>query len=572
MTHPTSPHLGQQPRKARIIGRFARDEGGALIIFTLMLFVLMVMMGGMAVDLMRYEATRTALQQVSDRSVLAAAALSQDLDREGVVEDYFDKEGFSAYLVDVSSDEGLNFANVAVTAEVPLQPFFMHMLGIDNLNAPAASAAEQRITNVEIAMVLDVSRSMVVTPSRIVNLKSAAREFVRTVRGNDPENRISISLVPYNGQVNLGQTLREKYNETHVHGMTDVNCLDLPTNTFSAPGLSRSTALAMTPHADAYSSSDNTNGFVSFTSTDYAIPNPLNRWCPPMPDNIVRVHQNNVETLEAQIEALDAIGATSIDLGMKWGAVMLDPGTRGIVTEMVNAGQVPAVFAGRPFDYTDREAMKVIVLMTDGENFDETRIRDAYRTGDSTIWRGNSDNNYSAFHASRVSTNTSTAICNSRPFYVPHRNQWHSRPWNGTVPSSTACYSQTATYTGVTRQTWQQLWSNQRVSWVAWQLYARALGGTNSGNRNTQYNTWMNNFREVIDSTDMDDRLQDICNSVKANNVIVFGIAFEATSHGINTVRNCATSNSHFFDADGLEIATAFRAIASQISTLRLTQ
>ena len=44
------------------LSRFRKEEDGALIIFALMLFCLMIMIGGMAVDFMRYEWRRTALQ------------------------------------------------------------------------------------------------------------------------------------------------------------------------------------------------------------------------------------------------------------------------------------------------------------------------------------------------------------------------------------------------------------------------------------------------------------------------------------------------------------------------------
>jgi hypothetical protein len=53
---------------------------------------------------------------------------------------------------------------------------------------------------------------------------------------------------------------------------------------------------------------------------------------------------------------------------------------------------------------------------------------------------------------------------------------------------------------------------------------------------------------------------------------VVYGIGFEAPSSGRNELRACSTSTSHYFDASGLEISTAFRAIASNISQLRLTQ
>ena len=54
---------------------FAGDESGGAIVLGLVFFTLMIMMGGLAVDLMRFEHTRTTLQQTTDRAVLAAAAM-----------------------------------------------------------------------------------------------------------------------------------------------------------------------------------------------------------------------------------------------------------------------------------------------------------------------------------------------------------------------------------------------------------------------------------------------------------------------------------------------------------------
>ncbi|HSF63486.1 MAG TPA: pilus assembly protein TadG-related protein, partial [Paracoccaceae bacterium] len=164
---------------------FGRAEEGSLAIFALILFVLMAMMGGIAVDMMRHEQTRTALQQTIDRSVLAAAALNQQREPEDVVTDYFAKAGLASYLDDVDVREGLNFRTVQATASANLNPFFMHMMGVDQFEVPAASTAEQRITNVEISMVLDVSGSM--QGAKITNLKTAARNFVTRVLTPDIE-------------------------------------------------------------------------------------------------------------------------------------------------------------------------------------------------------------------------------------------------------------------------------------------------------------------------------------------------------------------------------------------------
>jgi hypothetical protein len=71
-----------------------------------------------------------------------------------------------------------------------------------------------------------------------------------------------------------------------------------------------------------------------------------------------------------------------------------------------------------------------------------------------------------------------------------------------------------------------------------------------------------------------DTRLDQLCELVKAQGVLVYGIAFEAPTRGQNVIRGCASqpSSTYYFDARGLSIRTAFRLIASNISQLRLTQ
>ena len=70
----------------------------------------------------------------------------------------------------------------------------------------------------------------------------------------------------------------------------------------------------------------------------------------------------------------------------------------------------------------------------------------------------------------------------------------------------------------------------------------------------------------------MDSQLQAICALAKDEDVIVYGIAFEAPAGGQTQISRCATSSSHYFQASGLQINTVFRSIASNISQLRLTQ
>ena len=115
---------------------------------------------------------------------------------------------------------------------------------------------------------------------------------------------------------------------------------------------------------------------------------------------------------------------------------------------------------------------------------------------------------------------------------------------------------------------WQDVWKELKVSYVAWQFYARPLG--------TSYNTRFNAMvQQYAVRTDMDASLNQTCDFVKAQGVTVYGIAFEAPAVGQTAIRNCSTdakNGSHYFAADGEEIKTAFRTIAANMSMLKLTQ
>lgn len=543
-------------RTGKALRAFASDEDGTLVVFGLVLLVLMVMVGGIAVDVMRFETQRTTLQNTLDRSTLAAASLTQDLEPTAVVNDYFAKAGILDTLREVNVTQGLNFRNVNASASADTNPIFMHMVNVPEMDAHSMSTAEQRINNVEIMLILDVSGSMN-SNNRITNLKKAAKDFVDTVLRNDVDNKISIGIVPFNGQVNLGPTLAAKFNVTDKHGYSNRNCVDLPSSAYSSLTISRTAALSQTANADTYSGSGTTS------------PSENNKWCPTSTGNIVRMPIQNATTLKSYIDALSPVGATSINAGMKWGVALMNPAMQGLYDEYMTAGAMPATMVGRPLAYDHDDAMKVIVLMTDGEHFAEERVDPAYKTGASPIWKANGDGRYSIFHANKVDNRTSTTICNSRPFYVlssDHQSgSWQSRPWNGSTPSSSACYvPSTTSYSNTTRQSWPQVWEALNMQRVAYYFFAKPLGSSTS--------TWMNNFRDQTATTTMDNQLQAICDLAKEQNTLVYGIAFEAPSGGQTQIRNCASSVAHYFNASGLQISSAFSAIANNISQLRLTQ
>ncbi len=542
---------------ARPLRRFRRGEDGSLLVFGLFLFATFFLMSGMAVDLMRTENRRTALSQSLDRCALNAAALRQTLDPATVVRDCVDRDGMLPFLTDVVVTNGTGQRSVEAKGKISLETLFMHASGVDVIDVTARSVAEQRATNIEIALVLDVSGSMAGT--KLTSLKSSAKNFVSTVLANDT-NRISVAIVPYNGQVNLGSSLRTKFNVTHIPGLAataNVNCVDMPSSVYDYTGIARDLPMPATGWADAYTT---LSSFPTSYSTTGRAPTASNVWCPPSTVNVVRLQDDSISAMHTYIDNLTAIGATSINAGMKWGGALLDPQFRSIVNEYVDAGMIPNEFRDRPFDYSKRDALKIIVLMTDGENFGDVRLNDNYRTGLSPIFKG-TDGNYSIrFTSGRPST------AGTNEFWVPHRNsnagEWRATSWGG------------STSTQGTQMTWQQVWQELNVSWTAWHLYARALGTTSTTRTNT-YNTWFNNFRSQRGSStatpEMDAELQLICNLTKQQGVLVYGIAFSAPTRGINAVKGCSSSEGHFFNSTNTaQLNAAFQAIATNITQLRL--
>jgi hypothetical protein len=363
--------------------------------------------------------------------------------------------------------------------------------------------------------------------------------------------------------VNLGEDLYEQFSASYEHNYPDSYCLDLPTGVYSSHGLSATTARPQSGFFDSFSSGGQTTWvwnsywgqWFQTENNTWTEPQPftqnasgfLNVWCQPNTTNIVRPLQNDPDLLHTYIENLVAIGATSIDLGVKWGLTLLSPNTNSVIQNLATSGVVPSAFSNRPLSFTADDSMKVIVLMTDGSHFAEEKLNNAYRTAQPLIYRSNGDGRLSIRHT----------VDGVTRFWVPHLSQWRSTVYNSGA--------------GTTRLRWNQIWASYRMQWIAWQLYARPLG-TSASNRAELFNTWMNNFRSQTPVSEMDNRLQDICNIAKNNNVIIYGVAFEAPEAGQTQIRNCATSDSHYFDVEGIQIRTAFRSIASNISQLKLTQ
>ncbi|MEO1556767.1 MAG: pilus assembly protein TadG-related protein [Pseudomonadota bacterium] len=465
----TTLKLASRAALKRSAFRFARDESGTMTMFSIMMLMMMLLVGGIGVDLMRNEMERTRVQATIDRAVLAAADLDQTLDPTAVVNDYFAKAGMSEYLTSVTVDQGLNYRTVTAKARTTTPTQFMRLMGVEELTVPAQGQAQEKVANVEISMVLDISGSMG-RNNKMANLQDAAKTFVDTVIREETENLISLSLIPYTAQVNAGFPIFDELQTNHLHDFS--YCVDFEIEDFDSTTLDFGKTYEQMQHFEASS------GY------SYPIDNP---GCPEQDFEEILPYTQDANLLKGRIDQYRARANTSIHLGMKWGVALLDPSFRPITQALSLENRVDANFSNRPAAYNDNETLKTLILMTDGENVNTVRIQ----------------------------------------------------PWY---------YAQPSHYVH---------WSRYPLYWYL----NNYVGGSWNNWRYTKYT-----------SAQADDMLENICDAAKDQGIVVWSIGFEVTNHSAGVMENCASSPSHFFRVEGVEISDAFESIAKQINQLRLTQ
>ena len=498
----------------RFMHDFQKDEEGGIIIFTLVVLITMLVVGGMAVDFMRFESRRALLQSVTDRAVLAAAELDEERDPEVVVRDFFKAAGYEGAIVgtpEIESSAGSR--SVKVNAEVDVNTFYLRLVGIDQLTAPAQSQAIEGTGNVEVSLILDISGSMGTwvsseSKTRMELLKEAAEQFIDDLLLPEYEDRISINLIAYSQHVSVGDDIFGRLNvtpdtidENGVETGTIGDNWTVPEDGGSVDG-EVSTVLSYTNPSrcvdfleeeyetltfNTARTYQQVEYFEHYQSGDAGIDFPV---CPEKDFEAIIPLSQDGERLKDAISQYRPTTYTSIHLGMKWGTALLDPSTRDLLSGI---GSIDPEFRGRrPDDYSSTTT-KYIVLMTDGENVRGRRIENE------------------------------------------HYNTYE----------------------------WRKIWSEYPMDYwrnnIATTSYS-ANSLTDYPTTAAQHDTW----------------LLSLCEEANNANIIVYTIAMGAPEHGAEVMRTCAGEDSRAFETTLTNepgepgIDEIFERIAAQITALRL--
>ncbi|WP_234988869.1 TadE/TadG family type IV pilus assembly protein [Tropicibacter naphthalenivorans] len=452
------------------LGRFWSDQSGNMSYLAITGALVMMVFGGIGIDMIHAELKRNKIQNTLDRAVLAAADLQNEMDPTFVVEDYFRAMNMSDTLVDVQTGGGINARRVTATGTAEIQANFMKLLGVKSLGVDGLARAEEGVNKIEVSLVLDVSGSMA-DNNKMSNLRTAAKSFFDTLLTPANKDLVSISLVPYSEHVNPGPDIASNLNVNWRHGYS--HCLEFPDEEFASTELNYDITYEQTQHFQW--------NYFGANDRDDTI-------CPQFSYERITPFSQDITELKAQIDALQPRAGTSMFLGMKWGAALLDPSTQNVTSGLISRSTVDSAFLGRPVQYEDTETIKTIVLMTDGQHDQSMRIRD---------WAYNSDSEI-------------------------------------------------------------QLWARYNM----WYYLVNAVHSNN----------WGYFYEQKYNAAQGDTLLNNICSAAKDQGVIIWTVGFETTDHGASVLQKCASSPSHFFRVEGLDIADAFSSIAHTINQLRLTQ
>ena len=327
------------PRKTHLAG-FARDEQGTFAVFSLFVFLAMLLLAGLAVDMMRHETVRVRMQGVTDRAVLAATMLGHNngvITPEQLLESYFT-------AADLSTELGDNFSitespwtgrNVTATPAATVPTLMSQLIGIDDFAVATPAAAAETVISVwlDIAMVLDISGSMGFDGGGRINaLRQAGSQLATQVLADNQDGRVSLTLVPYDTAVYPPPSMLPFFN--HLHG-TVGSCPDF--RNWNSITNSRQEHMDLRQcHTDAWGQ--------------------------------IRPYMGDATEAIAAINALQPRDVTSIDLGLRWGSVFFDATMQPAITQLIAEGTVSSDYADRPFDWNEPNVVRAVILLTDGEN------------------------------------------------------------------------------------------------------------------------------------------------------------------------------------------------------------
>ncbi|MEP1766234.1 MAG: pilus assembly protein TadG-related protein [Sulfitobacter sp.] len=557
-------------KKSPFLRQFAHGEDGNVTVLSLFFIGILMILSGISWDLNSHEYHRVKIQGTADRAVLAAADLDQTMDPEEVVKDYFDKVGYPDLVSSVTVDEGLNFRTVAVHVDAIVEVNTIN--GTLNTNAylggsalnDANNAAAERIqenrpadaglSDEDIYAEEQEAAKLFQIAELVAARKAEIQDMMTT--GENPEDYAAyegLTEAEFNQLVHdeeLAKALDDaefvrlralSEAEERVNNVEISMVLDTSGSMGSNSKMSNLQNAART-FVDTVIT-DATEDLVSLSIIPYA--EHVSAGPDLMSKFNVDVNNPYSHCIEFAESDFDTAAMTSTEYfdqvqHMAWGYTsynnMSSPvcptGQHDDITAFsqnvsalksqisgLQAGGSTSIFAGMKWaaGLLDPAFQPINSDLADDGVTDPAfdarpAAYDDHETLKTVILMTDGQNHYSY----RVNDN----------YYA---NSSHAAHWN-----------------------------KYNLDWYL-NRYVRSY--QHSQFKYLKY--WPDYGDTLLDS---------ICTAAKDNNIVIWSIGFEVTDHSADVMESCASSPSHFFRVEGVEIKDAFKAIARQINQLRLTQ
>jgi Flp pilus assembly protein TadG len=389
-------------------GSAGSERGAIAVLFAIMLPPILGLMA-IAVDLSQYLVMKQQLTAAVDAAALDIGG-SPDLsdaaaDAEAkafIAANYSSSSSRVGTLQSVSITR--TASSIVITARAIMNTSFLSIIGYNTLDVVVNAQISLKQSKLELVLVLDNTGSMSNLyggMTGIQGVKTAATTLVNTLFANDPTLRyVKIGIVPFTAAVNvgtqyasaswldaggIGSMTRENLAVPNGQGLiwlanklTNVHwggCVRARTEPYDVQETAPAAGSPNTLYTPYFAPSELSGGsYVNHYVTDGTFPNGYttaqkqnsiakytNASASGLPTNgpnyncalqpIIRL-SNNQTSILTEINSMTASGATVIPAGLMWGWHILSPN---------------APF-GDGMPYSDTDTLKVIILVTDGQN------------------------------------------------------------------------------------------------------------------------------------------------------------------------------------------------------------
>lgn len=341
--------------------------------FALSLLLLLVMVGG-AVDIAQARSNKAKLQNVADAAALASIQGDKkkemrDLGMYSVkTNSLMDRENVKVTKIKITPGKRGRVKSATVDLTAEHQTAFLGLAGLKTIQLHSKSVVERSGSDTEIALVVDISFSM--AGSKITKLKSSAQDFVDIVMGDQIESEnVSMNIVPFGGNVNLGNSVAEQFMPNNGGGDWDPSDKDytkaadssavLADNLYRFTGGTNCIETKLEDYNADLIPAHSRSQLPSFIHANSRLP-----ICPEESSSII-FNSSKKADLKYKIDQLELSHGTAMDVGAAWGLKALSPAFRNVID---------GDFSDRPHDFNSG-VKKILIIMTDGNITGQGRTR-----------------------------------------------------------------------------------------------------------------------------------------------------------------------------------------------------